>query len=152
MLNASASVCAWACLSAPSRLGASLSSNLQTFPQSIPHWSVPPFLALQAPFQARQEEGRLRLLTLLQRIMIRASKDELINLGIPRLHSKVGCPLPPGCHQPPLPPVVSAASPAPAANAVPSSAAACVRPLCLLRRTCGDRCGLNPLRCPPPCR
>jgi hypothetical protein len=58
-------------------------SNLQTFPQSIPHWSVPPFLALQAPFQARQEEGRLRLLTLLQRIMIRASKEELINLGIP---------------------------------------------------------------------
>ena len=101
------------------------------FPQSIPHWSVPPFLALQAPFQARREEGRLRLLTLLQRIMIRASKEELINLGIPRLHSKVGCPRPPGRHQPPLPPVVSAASPAPAANAVPSSAAAFVRPLSL---------------------
>lgn len=41
------------------------------------------------PFLARQEEGRLRLLTLLQHCMIRASKAELINLGIPPLHFKV---------------------------------------------------------------
>ncbi|KAL4420646.1 hypothetical protein ABPG75_010302 [Micractinium tetrahymenae] len=45
--------------------------------------------AVKAPFERRQEEGRLRLLALLQRCMIRASKAELINLGIPPLHSKV---------------------------------------------------------------
>ena len=39
----------------------------------------------QAPFERRREVGRLRLLRLLQRIMIRASKRELLNLGIPPL-------------------------------------------------------------------
>lgn len=45
--------------------------------------------ARQAPFQAWQEEGRLRLLAMLQRCMIRASKAELWNL--PRLHRTVRC-------------------------------------------------------------
>ena len=43
----------------------------------------------QEPFHARQEVGRLRLLALLQRCMIRASKAELISLGIPPLVCKV---------------------------------------------------------------
>lgn len=48
----------------------------------------PPTLPSQVPFERRQEEGRLRLLALLQRCMIRGSKAELI-LGIPPLHYKV---------------------------------------------------------------
>jgi hypothetical protein len=46
-----------------------------------------PLHCMQGPFQARQEEGRLRLLALLQRCMIRSSKEELWNL--PHLHRKV---------------------------------------------------------------
>jgi hypothetical protein len=51
---------------------------------------VVPLRSLQDPFQARQEAGRLRLLALLQRCMIRASKDELVGRGIPRLVRQVG--------------------------------------------------------------
>lgn len=52
-----------------------------------PRPAGPTAAALQAPFQAWQEEGRLRLLAMLQRCMIRASKAELWNL--PRLHRTV---------------------------------------------------------------
>lgn len=45
---------------------------------------LPPAL-LQTPFEQRGEVGRLRLLRLLRRTMIRASKRELLNLGIPPL-------------------------------------------------------------------
>lgn len=45
---------------------------------------------MQAPFERRQPEGRLRLLCLLRACMIRASKAELLHLGIPALRYRVG--------------------------------------------------------------
>jgi hypothetical protein len=40
---------------------------------------------LQEPFQSGQEVGKLRLLALQHRLMVRAFKDELVGLGIPPL-------------------------------------------------------------------
>ena len=46
--------------------------------------------AVQKPFEARQRAGRVRLMALLSRIMIRAAKSDLVT--IPPCHHKVCCP------------------------------------------------------------
>ena len=45
--------------------------------------------AVQKPFEAGQEAGRVRLMALLKHIMIRAAKSDLVT--IPPCHYKVGC-------------------------------------------------------------
>jgi hypothetical protein len=48
-----------------------------------------PPVRLQEPFQSGQEVGKLRLLALQHRLMVRAFKDELVGLGIPPLRVAV---------------------------------------------------------------
>ena len=70
--------------------GARGCKGLVLTPACLPRLAPPRPAAGQVPFERRQAEGRLRLLCLLRAAMIRASKAELLHLGVPALRYTVG--------------------------------------------------------------